>query len=209
MSQAVLYTYHQYIVGFMLTGALPHRAIYLFLLEITIWNKMRILYSRIAFFFFFGNINSTIINWLIYTFSSQLNTFCMLHVIPCFHKGKVQIPNYPLQYFCMLGFLGYEMCLFRKLYVEGFIDIFGEGFFFFFWYLFDLELKMVVVFSHHLIHITSQLLVHILHFCPLLCWLEEGLLFPCVIWSCTKYLWSCCTIILWLCSCMMFLICNF
>ena len=136
MSQAVLYTYHQYIVGFMLTGALPHRAIYLFLLEITIWNKIRIIYSRIDFFFL--NINSTIINWLIYTFSSQLNTFCMLHVILCFHQGKdIHNPNDPLRYFCMLGFLGCEMCLFRKLYVEGFIDIFGEVFFF--WYLFDLE----------------------------------------------------------------------
>ena len=99
-----------------------------FILEITIWNKMRIIYSWIDFFL---NINSIIINWLIYTFSSQLNTFCMLHVILCFHKGKdIHNPNDPLQYFCMLGFLECEMCLFRKLYVEGFIDIFGEGFFF-------------------------------------------------------------------------------
>ena len=165
-----------------------------FILEITIWNKMRILYSRIDFFFFFWNINSTIISWLIYTFSSQLNTFCMLHVIPCFHKGKVQIPNYPLQYFCMLGLLGYEMCLFRKLYVEGFIDIFGEFFLFliFFLYLFDLESKMVVVFPSHLIHITVQLLIHILHFLSpsMLAW--RRIAFPLAIWSCTKYLWSRC-----------------
>ena len=59
MSQAVLYTYHQHIVGFMLTGALAHENIYIYiyifffyLFEITIWNKMRILYSRIVFFFF-------------------------------------------------------------------------------------------------------------------------------------------------------------
>ena len=57
----------------------------------------------------------------------------MLHVISCFQKGKnIHNLNYSLQYFCMLGFLGYEMCLFQKLYIEGFIDIFGEGFFFFF-----------------------------------------------------------------------------
>ena len=75
----------------------------------------------------------------------------------------------------MLGFLGYEMCLLRKLYVERFVNSFGE---FCFLHLVDLELKILVVFSHHLIHITAQLLVRILHFCPLLCWLEEGFLFP-------------------------------
>ena len=34
--------YHQYIVRFMLTGAFAHGTIYFFLLEITVWNKMRI-----------------------------------------------------------------------------------------------------------------------------------------------------------------------
>ena len=102
---------------------------YIFLLEISIWNKMRIIYSRIEFFFF-GNINSTILSCLIYIFKSQLNTFCMLHVIPCFHKGKdIHNPNDPLQYLCRLGFLVSEMCLFRKVYVEGFVDSFGEFFF--------------------------------------------------------------------------------
>ena len=100
----------------------------------------------------------------------------MLHVIPCFHKGKdIHNPNDPLKYLCRLGFLVSEMCLFRKVYVEGFVDSFGE---FFFFHLVDLELKIVVVFPRHLIHITLQLLVHILYLCPLLCWLEEGFLLP-------------------------------
>ena len=51
MSRAMLYMFHQYKVGFMLTGALTHETIFFFLLEITIWNKMRIIYSRIDFFF--------------------------------------------------------------------------------------------------------------------------------------------------------------
>ena len=50
MTQAVLYTYHQYIVGFMLIGAFAHGIVF-FLLEITIWNKMRIIYSIIDLFF--------------------------------------------------------------------------------------------------------------------------------------------------------------
>ena len=99
----------------------------------------------------------------------------MLHVIPCFHKGKdIHNPNDPLQYFCMLGFLGCKMCLFQKLYVEGFVDSFGAIVF----HLVDLESIIVVIFPRHLIHITEQLLVHILHFCPLLYWLEERFLFP-------------------------------
>ena len=136
---------------------------------------MRIIYSRIDFFFFFWNINSTILHWLIYTFSSQLNTFYMLLIIPCFYKGKdIHNPNDPLQYFCMLGFLGCEMCLFRKLYVEEFVDSFGVVVF----HLVDLESIIVIVFPHHLIHITVQLLVHILLFCPLLCWLKKDLFSP-------------------------------
>ena len=51
MTQAMLYSYHQYIVGFMLTGAFAHGTIYIFLLEITIWNKMRIIYSIIDLIF--------------------------------------------------------------------------------------------------------------------------------------------------------------
>ena len=52
MTQAVLYLYHQYIVGFMLTGAFAHGTIYIYiLLEITIWNKMRIIYSIIDLIF--------------------------------------------------------------------------------------------------------------------------------------------------------------
>ena len=43
--------YHQYIVGFMLTRAFARGTIF-FLLEISIWDKMRIIYSRIEFFFF-------------------------------------------------------------------------------------------------------------------------------------------------------------
>ena len=69
----------------------------------------------------------------------------MLHVIPCFHKGKdIHNPNDPLQYFCMLGFLGCEMCLFRKLYFEGFVD--RLFFIFLFFHLVDLESKIAVVF---------------------------------------------------------------
>ena len=69
----------------------------------------------------------------------------MLHVIPYFHKGKdIHNPNDPLQYFCMLGFLGCELCLFRKLYFEGFVD--RLCFIFLFFHLVDLESKIAVVF---------------------------------------------------------------
>ena len=74
----------------------------------------------------------------------------------------------------MLGFLGCEMCLFRKLYVEEFVDGFGVVVF----HLVDLESIIVIVFPHHLIHITVQLLVHILLFCPLLWWLKKDLFSP-------------------------------
>ena len=50
MTQDVLYTYHQYIVGFILTGVFAHGTVFV-LLEITIWNKTRIIYSIIDFFF--------------------------------------------------------------------------------------------------------------------------------------------------------------
>ena len=38
-------------------------------------------------------------------------------------KG-IHDPNDPIYFSCMLGFLGCEMCLFQKLYVEGFVDSF-------------------------------------------------------------------------------------
>ena len=98
----------------------------------------------------------------------------MLHVILRFQKDKgIHDPNDPFHFFCMVGFLGCEMCLFQKLYVEGFVDSFATIVF----HLFGLELIIVVVFPHHLIRITTQLRVYILHFCLLLCWLEERFLF--------------------------------
>ena len=100
----------------------------------------------------------------------------MLHVIPCFHKGKdIHNPNNPLQYFWVLGFLECEMCLFRKLYVEGLVDSFGAIVF----HLIDLESIIVVVFSCHLIHITTHLLVHILHFFPFYVGLKKDFFSPC------------------------------
>ena len=123
---------------------------------------------------FFGNIISTKHSWLICTFSSQLSTFCMLHVNLHFDMGKgIHDPNDPLHFSCILGFLGCEMCLFQKQYVEGFVDSFAAIVF----HVVGLELIIVVVFLHHLIRITTQLLVHTLHFCLLLCLLEEGFLF--------------------------------
>ena len=132
---------------------------------------MRKFYCR----FYFWNIISTILGWQICTFSSQLSTFCILHVILRFHKGKgIHDSNDPLHFSCMLGYLGCEMCLFQKLYVKWFVDSFAAIVF----HLVGLELITVVVFPHHLIHITTQLPIHILHFCLLLCWLKEGFLFP-------------------------------
>ena len=110
---------------------------------------------------FFGNIISTKLGWLICTFPSQLSTFCMLHVLLHFHMGKgIHNPNDSLHFSCMLGFLGCEMCLFQKLYVKGFVNSFAAIVF----HLVGLELIIVVVFLHHLIRITTQLLVHTLHF---------------------------------------------
>ena len=98
----------------------------------------------------FGSIISTELGWLICTFPSQLSTFCMLHVILHFHMGKgIHDPNDPLHFSCMLGFLGCEMSLFQKLYVKGFVDSFAAIVF----HLVGLELIMVIVFLHHLIHI--------------------------------------------------------
>ena len=109
------------------------------------------------------------------TFPSQLSTFCMLHVILHFHMGKgINDPNDPLHFSCMLGFLGCEMCLFQKLYVEGFVDNFAAVV----CHLVGLEMIIVVVFLHHLICITTQLPIHTLHFCLLLCLHEDGFLFP-------------------------------
>ena len=111
----------------------------------------------------------------------------MLHVILHFHMGKgIHDPNDPLHFSCMLGFLGCEMCLFQKLYVERFVDSFAAIVF----HAVGLELIIVVVFLHHLIRITTQLLVHTLHFCLLLCLLWRRISFPTLVWSCTKYLWA-------------------
>ena len=122
----------------------------------------------------FGNIISTKLSGLICTFPSQLSTFCMLHVIFHFHMGKgIHDPNDPLHFSCMLGFLGCEMSLFEKLYVKGFVNSFVAIVF----HLAGLELIIVIVFLHHLIRITTQLRVHTLHFCLLLCLLEEGFVF--------------------------------
>ena len=122
----------------------------------------------------FGNIISTKLGWLIYTFPSQLSTFCMLHVILHFHMGKgIHNPNDPLHFSCMLGFLGCEICLFQKLYVEGFVDSFAAIVL----HLVGLELIIIIVFLHHLIRITTQLRVHTFHFCLLLCLLEERFVF--------------------------------
>ena len=123
----------------------------------------------------FGNIISTKLSCLICTFPSQLSTFCMLHVILHFHMGKgIHDPNDPLYFSCMLGFLGCEMSLFEKLYVKGFVNNFAAIVF----HLVGLEFIIVIVFLHHLIRITMQLRVHTLHFCLLLCLLEEGFVFP-------------------------------
>ena len=123
----------------------------------------------------FGNIISTKLSWLICTFPSQLSTFCMLHVILHFHMGKgIHYPNDPLHFSCMLGFLGCEISLLEKLYVKGFVNSFAAIVF----HLVGLELIIVIVFVHYLIRITTQLRVHTLHFCLILCLLEEGFVFP-------------------------------
>ena len=84
----------------------------------------------------------------------------MLHVILHFHMGKgIHDPNDPLHFSCMLGFLGCEMCLFQKLYVERLLIILQQ---LFSMWLVNLELIIVVVFLHHLIRITTQLPVHTL-----------------------------------------------
>ena len=125
-------------------------------IESSIINRMMKLYCIM----FFGNIISTKLGWLICTFPSQLSTFCILHVILHFHMGKgIHDPNDPLPFFfCTLGFLGCEMCLFQKLYVKGFVDSFATIVF----HLVGLELIIVVVFLHRLICITMQLSVHTL-----------------------------------------------
>ena len=136
------------------------------LLKIGIWSRMRKFYCR----FYFWNIISIILGWLICTFSSLSSTFCMLHVILCFHKGKgIHYPNGPLHFSCMLGYFGMWNVFVPKVVVERFVDSFATIVF----HLVGLELIIVVVFPHHLIRITTQLSIHILHFCLLLCWLEK------------------------------------
>ena len=117
-----------------------------------------------------GNIISTKLGSLICTFLSQLSTFCILQVILHFHKGEdIHDPINPLYFSCMLGLLGWEMCLFQKLYVEGFVDSFATTVL----HLVGLKLIIVIVFLYHLIRIKMQLSVHTLHFCLLLCLLEK------------------------------------
>ena len=41
---------------------------------------------------------NTIVGWLTCTFPSQLNTFCILHLIPYFNKGWNNVDN-----FCFYG----------------------------------------------------------------------------------------------------------
>ena len=131
-------------------------------------NRIRKFYCR----FFFWNIISTILDWLICTFPSQLSTFWLLHIILHFHKGKgIHNPNDSLHFSCMLGYLGCEICLFQNLYVEGFVNSLAAIVF----HLVGLELITIVVFPHLLIHIIAS---PYLHFCLLLCWLEEGFLYP-------------------------------
>ena len=93
----------------------------------------------------------------------------MLHVILHFHKGKgIHNPNDPLHFSCMLSYLGCKMCLFQKLYVEGFVDSFAAIVF----HLVGLELITVIVFPHHLIRITAQLPICI-------CELRPKIVFAC------------------------------
>ena len=135
----------------------------------------------------FGNIISTKLDWLICTFSSQLSTFCMLHVILHFHMGKgIHDPNDPLHFSCTLGFLGCEMCLFQKLYVEGFVYSFAA----IVYHSVGLELTIVIVFLYHLIRITTQLPVHTLGFFSPSMFSWRRICFPTLVQSCTKYLWA-------------------
>ena len=109
----------------------------------------------------------------------------MLHVILRFHKGKgSHDPNDLLYFSCMLGFLGCKMCLFQKLYVEGFINSFVA----IVSHLVDLELIIVVGFLPHLIHIRVQLRVHILHFLSPSLLALRRISFPALVLPCTKYL---------------------
>ena len=96
----------------------------------------------------------------------------MLHVILHFHMGKgIHDPNDPLHFSCMLGFLGCEIRLFQKLYVEGFVDSFAAIVF----HLVGLELIIVIVFFHHLIRITMQLRVQLCIFVSFYVCLKKNL----------------------------------
>ena len=57
-----------------------------------IYHKIIFYYCRIVIFKIW-NLNSTIVDWLIFTSLSQLNTFCMLHVNLLFHKGWNNVRN--------------------------------------------------------------------------------------------------------------------
>ena len=134
--------------------------------------------------FFFWNTISTILGWLICSFPSQLSTFWLLHVILHFHNGKgIHNLNDPLHFSCMLSYLGCKMCLFQKLYVEGFVDSLAAIVF----HLVDLELITVFLFPHLLIRIIDSPYLHFLS-SSMLAW--RRISFPALVWSRTKYLWT-------------------
>ena len=57
-----------------------------------IYHNIIFYYCRIVLFKIW-NLNSTIVDWLIFTSLSQLNTFFMLHVNLFFHKGWNNVCN--------------------------------------------------------------------------------------------------------------------
>ena len=137
-------------------------------IEISIINRMRKFYCIM----FVGNIISTKLGWLICTFPSQLSTFRMLHVILHFHMGKgIHDPNDPLPFFfARLVFWDVKCVCSKNCMSKDLLIVLQQ---LFSMWLVNLELIIVVVFLHHLIRITTQLPVHTLHFCLLLCLLEE------------------------------------
>ena len=58
-----------------------------------IYHSIVFYYCRIVLFKIW-NLNSTIVDWLIFTSLSQLNTFSMLHVNLFFHKGWNNVGNF-------------------------------------------------------------------------------------------------------------------
>ena len=130
-------------------------------------NRMRKFYCIL---FFLGNIISTKLGSLICTFPSQLSTFCILQVILRFHKVRAFMIPLTHSIFLACLFFWDAKCDCSKNCMSKNLSIVLQQFFF---HLAGLELILVVVFLHHLIRITTQLLVHTLHFCLLLCLLEK------------------------------------